>query len=143
MIRFDLKCRHDHRFDAWFRDSATFDSQAGSGEVPCPICGDTGVTKALMAPNIATAADRQKSAAADPQLQALVEKAHTALRELRQHVEANHENVGRRFPEEARKIHNGEVEPRGIYGEASLEDAKELVEDGIEILPLGPGRTDA
>lgn len=143
MIVFDLKCGNGHRFEAWFRDSATFDDQAAAGEVNCAVCGDTRVGKALMAPNISTGEDREKARADHPRLKDLVANAHNALRELRAHVERTHENVGAAFPEEVRKMHYGESDQRAVYGEATLEDARELTEEGIEILPLGPARTQA
>lgn len=144
MIVFDLKCANGHRFEAWFKDSASYESQAEAGEIGCAVCGDTGVTKALMAPNIATGEDRDKARAEDPRLHQLVEQAQKALGELRAHVEKTHEHVGERFPEEVRKIHYGEAEARPLYGEATLDEAEELTEEGIDILPLGPARpTDA
>jgi hypothetical protein len=143
MIVFDLKCGNGHRFEAWFRDSATYDTQAQASEVTCAICGDTNVAKALMAPNISTGEDRAKARADHPRLKDLVRNAHKALSELRQHVEATHENVGATFPEEVRKMHYGETGERPVYGEASLEEARELTEEGIAILPLGPARTQA
>lgn len=143
MIVFDLKCSRGHRFEGWFKDSAAFETQSDAREIPCAVCGDTEVSKALMAPNIATGEDRAKAKADDPRLKDLVQNAHKAMRQLRDHVESTHEDVGTRFPEEARKIHYGESQERGIYGEASLADAKELTEEGIEVFPLGPARNDA
>jgi hypothetical protein len=143
MIVFDLKCGNGHRFEAWFRDSATYDSQAQAGEVNCAVCGGTDVAKALMAPNISTGEDRDKARADHPRLKDLVHNVHKALGELRQHVEATHENVGATFPEEVRKMYYGETDTRPVYGEASLDEARELSEEGIDILPLGPARTQA
>jgi hypothetical protein len=143
MIVFDLKCGNGHRFEAWFRDSATYDVQAAAGEVSCAVCGDTDIAKALMAPNITTGKDRDRARADHPRLKALLDNAHKAMRELRQHVEATHENVGASFPEEVRKMHYGETEERPVYGDASLEDARDLTEEGIAILPLGLRRTQA
>lgn len=143
MIVFDLKCGKGHRFEAWFRDSATFDDQAAAGDVNCALCGDTNVSKALMAPNISTGKDRDKAKADHPDLKELVHRAHGALKELRAHVETTHENVGAAFPEEVRKIYYGEANERPVFGEASVEEAKELIEEGIDILPLGPTRTGA
>jgi len=140
MIVFDLKCGNGHRFEAWFRDSAAYDAQADAGEVSCAVCGDTDIAKALMAPNITTGEDRARARADHPRLKDLM---HTALREFRAHVEATHEDVGATFPEEVRKMHYGEAAERPVYGEASLEEARELTEEGIDILPLGPARTQA
>ncbi len=129
MIVFDLKCADGHVFEAWFRDGETFDAQAAAGEVACPVCGDTAVAKAPMAPNVARKARAREA-----------EQTARKLRALREHVEKTCEHVGERFPEEARKIHHGEVDKRGIYGEASLDEARALTEEGIEFgwLPFGP-----
>lgn len=128
MIKYELKCRKDHVFEAWFYDSATYDKQAAGGKVVCPICNSRKVTKAPMAPRIA----RSKGArAADEAKQ--VAAAVKALGELREHVEKNADYVGNQFAEEARKIHYGETDKRNIYGEASKDEAKELVDEGIEV----------
>ncbi len=138
MIRYNLICTGGHDFDGWFRDAGAFDKAVAASAVTCPICGSLDVVKALMAPNVSTARKREaatlKVAAPDPRQAAMVEM----LRQVRAHVEANAENVGTRFAEEARKIHYEEVEARGIYGEASPEEARALVEEGIEFHPLPP-----
>ena len=148
MIVFDLRCRRDHVFEAWFPDSASFAEQVESGKVLCPVCGSRKVTKALMAPKVHKGKSGESAAAPErPQGGTLAvadsEKAgelRRMLRELREHVESNCDYVGGEFPEEARKIHYGEVEPRGIYGEATSAEAKELAEEGVEFaqLPLRP-----
>lgn len=128
MIKYELKCRKDHVFEAWFYDSATYDKQAAGGRIVCPVCNSRKITKAPMAPRIA----RSKSErAADEAKQVAV--AMKALGELRDHVEKNADYVGDQFAEEARKIHYGETDKRNIYGEASKEEAKELVEEGIDV----------
>ncbi|MEJ8570329.1 DUF1178 family protein [Microbaculum marinum] len=141
MIRYSLVCADEHEFEGWFRDSSTFDSQKASGEVLCPICGSSDIEKALMAPSVAIrdeapAVSRDKAqvpmAASAPANAQMIE----TLRRLKQHVVENSEYVGNRFPEEARKIHYEEAERRSIYGEASLEDARSLIEDGVEVHPL-------
>jgi hypothetical protein len=139
MIRYDLICDRGHGFDGWFRDSAAFDVQAAAGLVSCAVCGSARIEKQLMAPRIAATSSRkadvpQKMAAGplDPRAQTLLKM----MREFRAEVEKNAENVGSKFAEEARKIHYGETEKRGIYGEATGEDAKALVEEGIEVHPL-------
>ena len=136
MIVFDLHCDAGHRFEGWFGSSSDYEEQLASGLVDCPHCGSNKVEKMLMAPGVS---GTRKSANADvpmttmPQMPAeMVEK----LREIKQHVEANSENVGDKFPEEARKIHYGEAEARGIYGKASLEDAVSLAEEGVEVMPI-------
>lgn len=131
MILFDLKCAGDHVFEAWFQDSGAFEAQATNGEVACPVCGDTAVAKALMAPNVAGA----KKSGGAPRDKAAMHMGQymSALAEVRKHVEANCDNVGDKFPEEARKIHYGETEKRNIYGEASNEEAAELKDEGVEV----------
>ena len=143
MIVFDLKCAQEHVFEAWFADSDSCTSQISGGEVACPICGDHKVAKAPMAPNIPAATGRGRGRgatgisaktanAATPTPEQMGEAINT-LRKMRDVVEKNFDNVGEHFPEEARKIHHGEVEKRNIYGDASSEDAEELREEGIEI----------
>jgi hypothetical protein len=144
MILFDLKCSSDHVFEAWFPDSASYEKQVKKKTVECPVCGDTKVTKALMAPRIAAKSNRSRT---DEKRTAVLPaddqgKATALLRELREHVEANCDYVGDAFPEEARKIHYGETDKRNIYGEASAEDAQSLHDEGVEVsqLPWLPKR---
>jgi hypothetical protein len=139
MIRYDLVCDKAHEFDGWFRDSATYDRQAQYGLVACTVCGSTKVDKQLMAPGIPAKTNRKsgpplKMAAGpvDPRAQKLMKM----MRELRQNVAANAEYVGDKFAEEARKIHYDEAQKRGIYGEATRDDATALIEEGIEVHPL-------
>ena len=134
MILFDLACRKGHVFEAWFRDGAAFETQRKARKIACPECGDQHVKKAPMAPRIAKGAKPEtattKAVAPQPGMSA---EALQALRTLRQAVESNCDYVGPRFPEEARAIHYGERDKRGIYGEASEEEAKALAEEGIEV----------
>ncbi len=123
MILFTLRCASGHEFEAWFRDGAGFEAQHKAGEIACPECGDNSVDKALMAPHIG------RSRGAGPPVPP--EQIKAVLAELRQQVEKNCDYVGERFPEEARRIHYGETDPRGIYGEASLDQSRELAEEGI------------
>ncbi|MCX5514489.1 DUF1178 domain-containing protein [Kaistia algarum] len=136
MIRYDLVCSCGHDFDSWFRDASAFDKAAAAKAVTCPVCGGGDIRKALMAPSLSTSRKREaaalKVAAPDPRQLAMREM----LKQVREHVEANADYVGNRFAEEARKIHYEEVEPRGIYGEASPEDARALIDEGIEFHPL-------
>jgi hypothetical protein len=142
MIRYDLQCDRFHSFDGWFRDSAGYDQQVAAGLVTCPVCGSVEVEKQLMTPGVPVRANRknepqpqsQRLAAGpvDARMRELVD----AVRQLKAHVEANADYVGERFAEEARKIHYNEAEARGIYGEATLDDAKALLEEGVEIHPL-------
>lgn len=137
MIRYTLVCGGGHEFEGWFRNSAVFDEQAARAELSCPHCGSTEVAKGIMGPNITTG--RSRDAAAERR-QRYVHAQH--LRQMvaawRAHVEKTCDYVGERFPEEARRIHAGETEERGIYGEASVEEAKELIEEGVPIAPLPP-----
>ena len=137
MIRYALECAAGHGFESWFRDSAAFDAQANARLLACPACGTAEVAKVIMAP--AVVAGRRPPAPArqamampgpdDPAMRAM-------LRAFRAHVEANAEHVGAEFPEEARRIHYGEADARAIYGEASLEEARALNEEGIEVMPV-------
>lgn len=168
MIVFDLTCEKDHRFESWFRSSAAYNEQRDASLIECPYCGSTNIRKAPMAPNVG-AKGNQKSEAApvavpteaapaeepvkaaakpaflqSPEVKKFAEKAAKALAEMQKHVADTCENVGNRFAEEARKMHYGESEERGIYGESSVEEAQELIEEGIDIVPLpGLRRTDA
>ena len=136
MIVFDIVCSNSHTFEAWFPDSKAFDRQRRKKAVACPICGDTDVEKALMAPNIAPS----KKGAAKAPTTAELAKAMRALSEVRRQVEENCDYVGADFAEEARKIHYGEVDKRDIYGEATGEEAKELHEEGVDfgVIPWAP-----
>lgn len=145
MIRYRLKCEKRHEFEGWFANSTAFDRQAKRGQVTCPRCGTHKVEKALMTPRVATGAKRKRSPKnANPTAQAPQEThrlaAHgelaAAMRKLRAEVEAKSEYVGPRFSEEARKIHYEETPARGIYGEATREEARALSEEGIEFFPL-------
>lgn len=142
MILFELKCAAEHRFEVWFRDGAAYDAQAAAGTITCPLCGDTRVGKAPMAPRIArhrggeaepAAVPAPASGDADGKAAALQAEVMRHLGELRRTVEENCDYVGERFAEEARRIHYGETDPRGIYGEASADDVAELKEEGVTI----------
>lgn len=127
MIRYTLRCDETHEFEAWFRDSAAYDQQQPAGEIACPICGSRKVEKAIMAPSVAS---RKGPSSAEESQRALA--ALAMLRELRKEVEKNADGVGERFAEEARRIHYGETDPRSIYGSTTAEEARDLVEEGIE-----------
>jgi hypothetical protein len=163
MIRYALCCAEGHEFESWFANSAAYDKQQKRRLVSCPICGSTKVEKAIMAPRLARA-DREEAAPATPQpptpaapppaaapfppMPLAPGKSAVAmtppqerelrkkLKELRDHVTKNAHYVGQQFPEQARKMHYGEVEHRSIYGEASPDEAKALHEEGIEFHPL-------
>lgn len=142
MILYELCCSADHTFEAWFKDGATYDLQAEAGGIVCPVCGDTHVAKAPMAPRLAKRRDEGDSAATPVDRKAV--QMREALMHLRQHVESNCDYVGDQFAEEARKIHYGETGHRNIYGEATDEQARDLVEEGIKVgrIPWLP-RTDS
>ncbi|MBO6903246.1 MAG: DUF1178 family protein [Rhizobiaceae bacterium] len=133
MIRFSLCCDRDHEFDGWFRDNADFDKQKKRGLVTCPVCNSAKVEKALMAPSVQTARKREKVALG---MSAEQKQLMGKLKELTDKVKQNADYVGDKFPEEARKIHFGETDPRGIYGEATPTEVKELLDDGVGIMPL-------
>lgn len=138
MIHYQLQCQHGHGFDGWFKDSAAFDSQAARGLVACPVCGDVSVSRALMAPSLsrsrelvpAPPAQMPAKAVAGP---AFPDHVRAALQRIRAEIEKNCDYVGDTFAEEARRIHYGETEARGIYGEATPDEAEALAEEGIEI----------
>jgi hypothetical protein len=147
MIRYRLKCRKGHEFEGWFSGSAAFDREAKQGRVTCPTCGTSKVSKALMAPRIAKSGKPKRggknvepppSEPPKPETQRVAAHGElaAAMRKLRAEIEAKSEYVGSRFPEEARKIHYEESPARGIRGEATVEEAKSLSEEGIEFFPL-------
>lgn len=132
MIRYTLKCEHGHEFDSWFRDSAAYDKLAAAGQVACAVCGATRVEKTIMAPSVG---GTRKTSEKQP-LSAPANPAEAALKKLKKHLRENADYVGKNFADEARRIHVGESEARGIWGEASREDAKALKEEGIPVAPL-------
>jgi hypothetical protein len=153
MIRYSLVCDKGHDFESWFADSAAYDKQAKRKLVACPHCGSAKVDKAIMAPRLAGSKTGKAPAEAPPveapaaapepaapapvaMLSPQERELRSKLKELRDHLTKNADNVGKKFPEQARKMHYGEVEHRSIYGEASPEDAKALAEEGIEFHPL-------
>ncbi len=153
MIKYRLRCARGHEFETWFQNSAAFDKLAKRKQLSCATCGSDKVEKAIMAPRIAkpgvVPSNKEQASVApvaeagqsdDPQSgQAL----RAAMKALRQTVIGNADYVGPRFAEEARRIHDDEAPARGIYGEASLQEARELLEDGISILPLPPAADDS
>ena len=151
MIHYQLRCGGEHAFDGWFRDSAAFDAQAGAGMLSCPVCGTQSVSRALMAP----ALGRKRAAPAQVEQTAPVPASPVAtppaaplaggglpdglrsmLQKMRAEVEARCDYVGPGFAKEARRIHNGESDARGIYGEATPEEAERLADDGIEVAQI-------
>jgi hypothetical protein len=152
VIAYQLICTDGHEFEGWFKDSAAYDCQADAGDLACPVCGDAKIAKAIMAPSVKTSVTKAKgngvievpspkspksqNPAQDPQ------KVRQFLAGFRKFIEENAEYVGRRFPEEARKIHYGETEERHIYGESTIGEAKELIEEGINVAPVPPDPAD-
>lgn len=157
MIRYRLQCKKAHEFESWFASSAAYDTLAAKKQIACPECGSKSVQKALMAPRVVKSEDKSASkratkAAANRSAQppaataANVQQMTTlapaqqelakVVRKLREEIAANAEYVGRSFPEEARKMHYDEAPARGIYGEATIDEARALLEEGVEVLPL-------
>jgi hypothetical protein len=140
MIHYSLVCDSGHGFEGWFRSSDDFDGQAGRGLVSCPTCGSTVITRAPMAPSLRSSAKteeaepprRQPVMMPDPAQKAMLD----TLREIRRRVTENATYVGDRFAEEARRMHYGEVEHKGIYGEATAEEVHSLAEEGVEFQAL-------
>jgi hypothetical protein len=141
VIRYTLCCEAGHTFESWFNNSTAFDRQAARGLVTCPMCGSAKVEKAIMAPALGGG---REAPAPEPEPEktpvAIVSKEEVDLRkklkELRDHIVKSADYVGEKFPEEARRMHYGEIEHRSIYGEASPDAAKSLAEEGIEFHPL-------
>jgi hypothetical protein len=146
MIHYSLRCEQNHEFDSWFQDSAAFDKQVKRKLVACPICNSVKVEKAIMAPRIAKkrrgerqpapAAAPTDGKAATPMVMSPEQELRAKLKELRDFVKSNAEDVGQRFPNEARKMHYGEIKHRPIYGEATPDDAKSLIEEGVDVMPM-------
>jgi hypothetical protein len=141
MIKYSLTCEKDHSFESWFPDSASFDRLAKRGLVVCPECNSSRVGKALMAPAVVGANKRDQPAAEPtPANVALVDERHRRLREmakeLRQEIMAKTDDVGPRFPDEARAIHAGDAPQRSIRGQATADEARALIEEGVGVLPI-------
>jgi hypothetical protein len=150
MIRYALRCERDHEFESWFQSSSAYDSQVKRKLVTCPVCGSAKVDKAIMAPRIVSKKGRERAApepapaptteVAEQQPTSLMmaqeRELRTKLKELRDHIVKHADNVGERFPNEARAMHYGDKEHRPIYGEASPDEAKALIDEGIEVSPL-------
>ena len=134
MIRYSLSCDNAHEFEGWFSEGADYDRQQSLGLLTCPVCGSEAVSKLLMAPSVATA--RKKEAGHALAVDTVQKEALAKLKEAIDVIRANSEDVGERFPEEARKIHYGEADARGIIGQASPTEVKALVDEGIEIAPI-------
>jgi hypothetical protein len=150
MIRYSLHCERDHAFESWFQDSSAYDTQVKRRLVSCPVCGSVKIDKAIMAPRIVGKKSRERvepvptpapaetaaAATSTPLMMAQERELRVKLKELRDHIVKNADNVGEQFPNEARKMHYGDIEHRPIYGEASPDEARSLVDEGIDVSPL-------
>ena len=149
MIHYNLRCERGHTFESWFQSSSAYEAQEKRKLVNCPTCGSAKVERAIMAPQIvskkgresavpgpAAAATEVAAPAATPLLMAQEREPRAKLKELREHIVKNADNVGERFPNEARKMHYGDIEHRPIYGEASPDEARALIDEGVEVTPL-------
>jgi hypothetical protein len=134
MIRYALSCDQGHEFEAWFGSISSYDEQVEANAVICPSCGSTHVHKAVMAPAVRKRKAEPVAVPEDRERR----RTYAFLKDLKAHLKANAEHVGPAFPEEARKMHYGEAEARSIYGEATVEEAKALKDEGIPALPLPP-----
>ncbi|MCV2880564.1 DUF1178 family protein [Actibacterium sp. XHP0104] len=132
MIRYALNCDKGHSFDSWFQSADAFDKLLAAGMVSCAVCGGTEVTKGLMAPRLSQSRDDTP----DRPLSAPASPAEQALAELRRKIEENSDYVGDNFADEARRIHSGDAPERVIHGEARLDEARALIEEGVPIAPL-------
>jgi hypothetical protein len=135
MIKYALACAQGHAFEGWFSVSADFDDQKARDLIECPVCGSREISKQIMAPAIAGTKAQTRGIDASPQMRAMMME---AMGRVRAHVEDNFDYMGDRFADEARAIHEGRSEERGIYGEASPQEVRDLVQDGVPIAPLPP-----
>ncbi|MBR1188465.1 DUF1178 family protein [Bradyrhizobium sp. AUGA SZCCT0169] len=151
MIRYNLRCERGHAFESWFQSSTAYESQEKRRLVSCPSCGSVKVERAIMAPQVVSKKGREDSrrvpaaevagpegapTEATPLLMAQELELRAKIKELRDHITKNADNVGERFPNEARKMHYGDIEHRPIYGEASPDEARALIDEGVEVSPL-------
>jgi hypothetical protein len=145
VIKYRLRCARAHEFEAWFASSQSYESQEVARKVCCPKCGSRDVAKAIMAPNVAARAHCWDDGDASDDASEVMDvpQVGEVLREVRRSLLSASEDVGARFPEEARKIHYGETEPRGIRGMASSDEVQTLLDEGITVLALPPLPEDA
>ncbi len=148
MIHYNLRCERGHAFESWFQSSSAYEAQEKRKLVTCPVCGSAKVERAIMAPQIVSKKARESAEpvpaapaeaaapASTPLLMAQERELRAKLKELRDHIVKNADNVGERFPNEARKMHYGDIEHRPIYGEASPDEARALIDEGVEVTPL-------
>lgn len=139
MILYKLRCKNEHEFEAWFQSSAAYDEQQAAQEVVCPVCASHDVSKAIMAPNVATKGaikTRQGRQDKAEDIRKFRRQYMKAVKKVREHVEQNFDYVGDKFADEARRIHYGETDDRNIYGEATPEEARDLMEEGVDVAPI-------
>ena len=148
MIHYTLRCERGHAFESWFQSSSAYEAQEKRKLVNCPVCGSAKVERAIMAPRIVSKRGREDAApapaattdvtapASTPLMMAQERELRAKIKELRDHIVKNSDNVGERFPNEARKMHYGDIEHRPIYGEATPDEARSLIEEGVEVSPL-------
>ena len=148
MIRYHLRCERGHAFESWFQSSTAYESQEKRKLVNCPACGSARVERAIMAPQIVSKKGRDATApepaattevtapASTPLMMAQERELRAKIKELRDHIVKNADNVGERFPNEARKMHYGDIEHRPIYGEATPDEARALIDEGVEVSPI-------
>lgn len=132
MIVYNLRCKNSHQFEGWFGNSSAYEAQAKDGSLACPVCDSRKIDKAPMAPAVAGTKKKAETSPTE------IAKMRQFMTGLRKYVQENAEYVGPKFPEEARKIHYGETDERHIYGEATIEEAKELIEEGVDVAALPP-----
>jgi hypothetical protein len=138
VIVFNLSCPKEHVFETWFRSSQDFDEQNEAAKVSCPVCRSTKITKALMSPNVARGGGTRSpnSGSPDQYISEMQSKVYDMAQKVRSHVEENFDYVGSDFPDEARRLHKDQNNERGIYGEASKDDVKELIDEGVAVAPI-------
>jgi len=151
MIRYNLRCERGHAFESWFQSSSAYETQEKRQLVNCPACGSAKVERAIMAPQIVSRKGRDRAEpvpaapttstevtapTSTPLMMAQERELRVKLKELRNHIVKNADNVGERFPTEARKMHYGDIEHRPIFGEASPDEARALIDEGVEVSPL-------
>jgi len=136
MIQFSLKCDSGHRFDSWFQSASAFETLKDRGLVACSVCGSANVEKAVMAPRVTTGRSKEAEKTVSGALSKPGSEMEKAVADLRKKIEAESDYVGDKFVEEARKMHDGDADARSIHGEAKLDDARKLIEDGIPVMPL-------
>ena len=138
MIKYALQCDQAHAFEGWFGSSSDYDDQFDRGLIECPFCASHHVRKAIMAPAVAGTKSRGTAVEVPAEAQSVM---MDVLSKVRAHVESTFDYVGDRFAREAREIHEGRSEERGIYGEAKPHEVRALVEDGIKVAPLPAAAT--